>query len=178
MGQEKSFNSEFYGGINFHTSGWGGNLNYSKHITSNKRQIISVDLISLKHGKQQKIRTTQREKRYVYGKLNSIYVLRGSYGRKVVLANDFNNKGLEVSLTYTGGLSVAGVKPIYLNIVNPFSSQSPTLERYDPEKHTVTDIYSGGPNFSGINELKPIFGINSKIGFLFDYSPYKNYVRN
>ena len=152
-------------------------MTHSKYLTSSSRQLIEFDLISFRHPKQQKIRAAEREKRFVYGKLNSIYVLRAGYGRKVVLGTDFNNKGLEVSLTYSAGLSIAAVKPVYLNILNPFSSQSPTLERYDPEEHTIFEIYSGGPNFSGINEITPIIGTYARLGVMFDYSPYKSYVR-
>lgn len=175
--QSEPFNYEFYGGLTLHTSGWGVNMAHSKYLTTSKRQIIEFDFVSFRHPKQQRIRATQREKRFVYGKLNSIYVFRAGYGRKSVLGYDFNNKGVEVSFSYTGGLSVAAVKPVYLNIYNAFSPQTPTLERYNPEEHNIFDIYSGGPNFSGLNEITPVFGAYARAGLMFDYSPYKNFVR-
>lgn len=174
--QEEAFKNEFYYGVTLHTSGWGVNLTHSKYLTSKQRQLIEFDLVSMRHPKQQKVKP-QREKKYVYGKLNSVYSFRGGYGRKSVLAKDFNNKGVEISFSYSGGLSLAAVKPVYLNIYNPRAPQTPTLERYNPEIHSFGNIFSGAPNFTGLNEITPVFGAYAKVGFMFDYSPYKNYVR-
>ena len=174
---ENEFNNEFYGGLVFHSAGWGGSMTYSKYLTENKRSIIELDLVSIRHPKQVKTSGLLADnKKFVYGKLNSAYNLRLGYGRKKVIANNSDQKSVEISLVYTGGFSIAALKPVYLNVASNVSI-TPVLEKYNPDNHSITNIYGGAPNFTGLNEMRYIIGGYAKFGVIANYSPYQNYVR-
>jgi hypothetical protein len=171
----ETFNYELYGGFVFHTSGWGANLTYSKYRSESTRTIFQMDFYSIKDPKELKVRPS-RSKNYVYGKLNSAYSFDVNFGRKKIISKDYKNKGVEVALKYTGGPTFLLLKPEYILINNPFS-QTPTLERYNPEEHNLSNIQGGAPRLSGISETSFVPGVNAKIGLSFDFSPYKTYVR-
>lgn len=171
----KFFKNEIYGGFVFHTSGWGLNITHSKYLTDKSRAIFEIDFYSIKDQKEAKVKKP-RTKRFIFGKLNSVYALDINYGRKRVISHDFKNKGVEVALKYVAGPSFAILKPEYILVSDP-TSQTPVLERFNPTEHDIFNIYGGAPKLSGVSESSFVIGANAKVGVSFDFSPYKNYVR-
>jgi hypothetical protein len=171
-----AFKNELYGGLLFHTSGWGINYTISKYKTEKSRALFKIDFYSLRDPKEVKVTPNTRGDRFYYGRLNSIFCFDVTYGRKRVLAHNFKYKGVEVSYKYTMGPSILIAKPEYILVVDQ-ASQTPILERYNPLSHDPSNIYGGAPRFSGLSQSSLIPGLTLRTGFSFDYSPYKNYIR-
>jgi hypothetical protein len=173
---DRVFKNELYGGLLFHTSGWGLNYTVTKFKSERNRSILKFDFYSLRDPKEIKVTPTSRGERFFYGRLNSAFCFDVTYGRKHVLAHNFNYKGVEISFKYTLGPSILFLKPEYILVADP-ASQTPVLERYNPLLHSPANIYGGAPRFSGLSQSGLIPGLTARAGFSFDYSPFKNYCR-
>ena len=81
--------------------------------------------------------------------------------------------GVELRLNYTGGISLAFAKPVYLNIIHDNSNNPEVLnlsiEKYDPEVHNIELIYGRASFTKGLSEVKPYPGLYGKLGLSFEY---------
>jgi hypothetical protein len=170
--------NEFTFGLNVHTSGWGINARRSKNITGYKKRVLEAEIVNLKHPKE--VRSVNpyfdNAKSFFYGKMNTVTVLRLAAGKQRVLFSKAEKGGVEVRLHYTAGLSLALVKPVYLNILHPLPDTSNftreyevVVEKYDPDVHSVDKIYGRAPFTKGFDEIKPYPGAYGKLGLTFEY---------
>lgn len=171
-------------GVIFHTQGWG--IKYSKgyNKTAFKRRMLTIEMAEMQDPKQIRIINPYftNAKSYYYGKLNAVYIFRGSYGNYKQLNRKPYWGGVELRLLYMGGVSVGLAKPIYLYILNITSPgdfiYTTTLEKYDPDKHSVDDIFGRASFTKGINETKFYPGLHFKVGLNFDYASYRNKLKS
>jgi hypothetical protein len=158
-----------------HTNGMGMNFNTAKFKTYKKKQLFNLELLNLKHEKEYKIFGSfdENAKKYVYGKLNSLYTLRIGMGRRKILFEKLRENGLQLALNWTAGPSFGLIKPIYLEVFKYDLSgkvAGVSLERYDPEEHNIYNIYGRGPWAAGLIYTKINPGLYFKAGLEFDYS--------
>ena len=157
-----------------HTSGFGLGYRRAYNKTYFRKLSWEIEAVSLKNPKE--VRSTSLYnpiKSFVYGKLNQCYVLRGEIGQQHLLNEKPYWGGVEVRYFYMGGISLAITKPIYLNIVkyDPNTGNAyEEVEKYDPEKHDITVIYSKASFFKGFDGLKFFPGLFFKSGFNFEFS--------
>ncbi|MEN8810975.1 MAG: hypothetical protein ABF264_09135 [Flavobacteriales bacterium] len=170
---QAGFRSEWFGGLILHTNGWGGNLTRAKFKTYKKYNLYSIDFVNIKDPKEYKIRYQVAQnsfsKAFKYGKLNSLYNTRLSFGQQYMIYEKLREKGVSIYFNWKTGANLGLLKPIYLEIVNqedgiPFNSQ----ERYDPIIHNESNIYGKGQFGSGFNEINLIFGGHFETGFKFE----------
>ena len=166
--------NEFMGGINLHSSGFGIDLRRGYHITGYKKRVFELEIVGMKHPKE--IRTVNprfdNAKSYIYGKSNSLTVMRGLYGIQNVLYSKAERTGIQVRYTYSGGLALGFAKPIYLEILPntfPLEPRS-TIEKYDPNIHFTDNIFGRASFLKGIDEIKIYPGLSAKTGVSFEYS--------
>src|SRR5262245_50609117 len=78
------YSREVYGGPVAHGDGWGGQCWYGKYRTADDRHMLGFELVGMKHPKEIKSYNPFYEdsRGYFYGKLNSVLILRPTYGRK------------------------------------------------------------------------------------------------
>ena len=165
-----------------HTAGWGLNFRTARRITAFKKSALEFEIVSMKSPKE--IKTINpyfnNSKSYVFGKLNSIYIIRGGYG----IHKQLNRKpawgGVEVRYFYSGGVSLGLAKPVYLYILN-FTSiyyeYTLSTEKFNPEEHFLDNIYGRAPFTKGFGEMKFYPGIYLRGGFSFDFSNKHDKVR-
>lgn len=175
--------NEFTFGLNIHTSGWGANFRRSKNITVDKKRVLELEIVNMKHPKE--VRSVNpyfdNAKSFFYGKLNTMTVIRTAIGKQQVLFSKAEKGGVEVRLHYTGGLSLALAKPVYLNILYPtgFDREYEVIvEKYDPQKHYVDNIYGRAPFTYGFGEIKPYPGAYGKFGLAFEYGSHSDGVKS
>jgi hypothetical protein len=164
-------------GILIHSNGLGIEGKRSFMKTYNKKWFIESQLVGMKHPKEIKTINTRFEnpKSFIYGKLNTMTILRLGTGLQHVLYGKADRTGVEVRFNYTGGLSLGFAKPVYLIIDH--TKDGPTdyrEERYDPENpfHSVDRIVGRAPFTRGLDQTKPYPGIFLKTGLNFEYAPY------
>ncbi len=165
------YNREIYGGVIFHTQGWGLNYvnNYFKSI--NKRVNFELQLTFIHHPKQKKIYNPyfRDAKGYYYGKLNSFFVLRALYGQRTIIGHKIRSKGVEIGYTWGIGPSFGFLKPVYLEVIN-FDQNTLEVVKFDPEEHTINNIYGRAGGLNGFDELKFRPGVYFKFGMFVEYS--------
>ena len=166
--------NEFMGGINLHSSGFGIDLRRAYHITGYKKGVFQLEIVGMKHPKE--IRTVNprfdNAKSYIYGKSNTLTVMRGLYGIQNVIYSKAEKTGIQVRYNYSGGLALGFAKPVYLEILPdnyPLEFQTST-ERYDANEHFTDNIFGRAPFLKGIDEIKFYPGISAKTGVSFEYS--------
>ena len=176
------YKNEIYGGLLVHSFGWGANFRIGKHITAKLRRIYSFEISGMKHPKEYKSYNPHKDnnKGFVYGKLNTLTILRPAAGIQRIIFSKEGRKGVQISYFLLGGASFGFVKPIYLEIAPPPGSPSntaPQSERYDPEKHTLDKILGRAETIKGVNEGKFYPGIHAKLVFNFEYAPQEDLIR-
>jgi hypothetical protein len=175
------YKTEYYGGINLHSSGWGGTFNYAKFATYKSYHLFNLDVVSLKHRKEVKSKgfLDEKAREYVYGKLNNFFTIRAGYGKKLIFASKSREKGVQVSFNYVIGPSLGFSRPVYLEVlqVDMMGRIIPTIERYNPEQHNITNIYGRARGQFRFSELKLHPGAYIKGGIEFEYGEMREFIR-
>lgn len=172
------FRKSAYGGIIMHTQGLGLNLYFSKFKTADTKTLFSFDIVSMKHSKEVKSFGVidENAKGFVYGKLNSLYIIRFGYGRKKILHEKLREQAVEISYVWMAGPSIGMAKPVYLEVFN-IVGEIIQVERYDPEKHNLSNIFGRGPASRGVSEMKFYPGAFLKLAVTFEYSTYRSGIK-
>jgi len=169
------YKKELTGGLVIHTSGWGLNFRYGRQITNLKKLSFSLEAVSIRHPKEKKVFNPAFDdgKGFYYGKLNSLIAVRPTIGLRQIWFQKRRPQGVEVGYNVAIGPSLGMVKPVYLEIIYPLSDGTATLaeERFDPNKHTVDNIYGRARYGKGMKEMSIYPGAFAKFGLHFEYSP-------
>lgn len=169
-------------GISLHSQGWGISYHNGKHITGKSKRILEIDLLSLKHPKEIKTLNQYYDKTrsFVYGKLNSLAILRGGIGLQKVLYQKDEIGNIEVRYSFYGGASLGFAKPVYLYILeesnDPYTPNK-VIAKYDPDKHPLDVIYGKAPIGYGLERTRIHPGLYAKAGISFDWATDDEKVR-
>lgn len=175
------FRSQVYGGIGIHTSGFHLNAYKAKYKDATHLRILGVEVLNMKHEKERKGYNEsfgsqfKDSKGYYFGKLNSFLILRPTYGGKTIFTKKMRKKGVEFGSVWKIGPSLGFLKPIYLEIIDPDFSYFP-VRKYDPELHSIYDIFGRASVFKGLSELKFRPGLFFQYALNLEYSGAKDYL--
>jgi len=174
------YKKEMSGSIVVHTNGWGINYRKGNHITGLLKGILEIDLVSMKHNKEVKSYNPyfNNPKGFIFGKLNSLTILRAGYGFLQVLNEKPYRGGVELGCLYAGGLDLGFLKPIYVTVLD----SSTALNDYFSVKKYSNDInqdliYGKASFLRGFDEIKLQLGLFAKFGFNFDFGSYYEFVK-
>lgn len=171
-------------GIVFHNLGMGLNYRTGKRLSIFKTRVYEIEFVSMKSYKQVKMINpyVMNSKRYVYGKINDAFFIRAGVIWKKLLNRKPYWGGVEVRFTYGGGLSLGIAKPYYLYVIKVISGSGQTFsivpERYDPDKHSNTDIYGRAPFSKGFNEITIHPGLHLKTGLNFEFGTQSTKIKS
>jgi hypothetical protein len=176
------YRNESSGKIYANTRGLGILYRRGKHITAKTRSYYEFDFQSLKHPKEVKVSgSAQDKKRFVYGKLNQVYLLRAAVGMQKVLFAKADNKAIEVRYSYSIGPTFAFAKPYYVQVYraqnNTGGPVSPDVVKFDSESFTQDSVVGRGSFSNGLSEIKVYPGASAKFNLSFEYAPYTNLIR-
>jgi len=162
----------FGGSLN--SNGWGINYRYGYWRNARNQFIIDGDFAYVKHPKEVKtsVAYNYNTYRYVYGKENLFWELKGAAGWQKELYRKIDRNGISVRLYYAGGISLGFAKPIYYKVFTTSGLGEIIYEehlKFDPGIHQG-NIGGRGPFYMGFDELKLIPGLYGKTGFSFEYS--------
>lgn len=167
------------GGAIIHTLGFGAIFQKGNNKTAFTNVFWEAGFVGMKSPKQ--IRSINpyftNAKSYVYGKLNSVFMLRGGVGKNKLLNKKPYFGGVELRFNYSGGASVGIAKPVYLYVINFTSNPyeyTITTEKYEEDSHFYDNIYGRAPFTKGLDELKFYPGIYATAGLSFEFGPYKS----
>lgn len=170
------YTNEKSGVIMAHSAGLGIGYRTGKNISVFNTSLFSIDLASLTSLKQIKVINPyySNSKRYVYGKLNDVFLLRAGYGHKYLANRKPYWGGIELRWLWEAGATLAFEKPYYLFVINfnqsPQGGLSYTIDtqKFD-EDVSWDDIYGRAPFTKGLNEIKVVPGAYGKLGFNFEF---------
>jgi len=159
-------------GVHINSNGWGLKFRKGKNLTFLKQFMWEIEFTTYKAAKEVKsINPNYSDsKSFIYGKLNYVYFLRGGIGFQHILNRKPYWGGVQLSYLYYAGLSVGITKPVYLYIINKTGTTDQiTQEKYNPEIHTLENIYGRGAFLTGILNLNFYPGIYGKGGLDFEF---------
>lgn len=166
-----------------HSRGFGVEYRRGWHVTGTRQFIAEGGLWAMRHPKETKVQNQyfNNSRGYVYGKLNNVGVLRPGVGFQNTLFSKENKGAVEIRFSYLAGASFALAKPVYLVILTPtfvpFEYER-TVERYDPDKHFIDNIYGKAPFSRGVNETKIYPGGFGKLALSVEHSGEDDVIRS
>jgi hypothetical protein len=161
-------------GLSLHSNGWGLDFRRGKNLTVSKKRMFEIELVGMHHPKEIKSVNPYYEnsKSFVYGKLNSLTVLRAALGFQRVIASKGERGGVEIRLNYTGGISLGFAVPVYYDVVTSYTND-PDHYTLSTEKYDSTlspELIYGRASFTkGWSEVKLHPGVYGKLGFSFEF---------
>lgn len=167
------YNNSIFGGPILHTNGWGGELSFGKSKTAFKYRILQFEMVGMKHPKEIKsYNTIENNRSYIFGKVNSFFILRPSYGMRVISFDKIRKSGVSVGYSWRVGPSIGFTKPVYLQIgiPEPYRYARIIVEKYDPDKHQSQDIVGRAGVLRGIDELRIHPGLYGAFAINFEYA--------
>src|SRR5450755_1318841 len=115
------FNKHNIFGIRLATDGYGINFEKGKFKTPSRTVIFGFELNEKKSPKEHKISATADGFSYssvVPYKMNNFYSFKMSVGQQHLIGGKGNKNGVAVTALYSGGLSLALLKPYYVDVLN------------------------------------------------------------
>jgi hypothetical protein len=176
------YRHEASGGLTVHSNGWGVTFKSGKHVTGFRKRILDFEIISMSHPKEYRVTNAyDGAKSFIYGKLNSVFIVRGGWGYQNIIFGKAERSGVEVRYNYYGGVDLGLTKPVYLDILvsdptNPGEPYVPIVtERYDPKdpNQTISNIYGGSSFFRGFGEMSLYPGVYGKFALSFEYAGWQ-----
>lgn len=171
------YRNEASGKVYANTRGFGLSFKRAKHVTAKTRSFFEIDAQNLKHPKEIKVSgdATDR-KRFVYGKLNSVLLLRGNIGLQNIIFSKADSKAVEIRYSSSVGATFAFAKPYYVQVVRRYNSSEKT-EKFNSDSFTQDSVIGRGAFTDGLAETKIYPGVNAKFNLSFEYAPYTNLIR-
>jgi hypothetical protein len=168
------FRNERSFAIKLNTNGWGLNYMEGKRINYLNKKLLEFEFSILKDPKEVKMANPVYDTpgNFIFGKLNSVFLLKGGIGRQREIYKKADLGGVAVRYFYTGGPVIALYKPIYYKIINWLSPYEYEInqEKFDVKKLDPQMIYSKSAFTKGLDETKVLPGLYVKGGFNFEYS--------
>lgn len=175
------YKESIFGGIFLHTNGYGAHFSYGKNLTAFKSRIYQIDIVNMRHPKEVRSFNAFYEdsRSYIYGKLNTFFILRPSIGTRVLKYDKIRPGGVAVGYSWRVGPALGLAKPVYLEILVPETPpfQRIVVERYDPVQHTFVDIYGRAGGLRGFNEIQFHPGVHGSFAVNFEYDPAREGIK-
>lgn len=164
-------------GLLFNNLGIGVQYRTGKRISIFKTRMLEFDFVYYRSFKQVKLlKPYQNAKRYVLGKQNDAFFLRGGMAWKNLLNRKPYWGGVEIRLTYAAGFSLGIAKPYYLYVIYEAPNSGgqsyeirPQVYDSDPNKRDWLDEFGRAPFSKGLNEISLHPGAYLKFGLNFEF---------
>jgi len=185
------YNNEKF--LEFKLQNTGYSIGYTKGQikTYYKTRYFNVELGRIKHKKeikqgvryQNSVSVLRSVNSFVYGKQNSLFVLRAGLGNKRYFSEKEKRKGLVVGINYQIGPTLGLLKPYFLQLDRTGSDIGTEDGYYSYNEETAEDfldlqkIKGPAPFTKGIFQSKVSPGIHFKAGAHFAPGAFDKYVR-
>ncbi|WP_448518345.1 hypothetical protein [Rhodoflexus sp.] len=115
----------------------GGMIKHTRNISNRMYHLFYLDIVKLKHPKEQRTQSRLSGESFVPGKQNHLLLVRPQYGRERVLFRRSAEQGVQISGSFSAGPTIAVVAP-YL-IEYRFGTGNIRTEQYNPDRHPSFD---------------------------------------
>jgi len=158
--------------IGLNSSGFGFGFQQGKTPNYKDKHLWEIEFSYCIHHKAVLGRTMPEGKVFSYGKLYDLFFLRGGYGYQRILTHKPYYGGVQIRWFCSAGASICFGLPTYLTIIKPDTGffYHTEVERYNPDKHNIGDIYGAAPFFDRFHKIAVRPGFYGKTGINFDFS--------
>ncbi len=151
------------------------------HVHGTRKRMFELETQNFKHPKEIKSVNGYYDdsKGYIYGKLNSVLLVRSGVGFQNILFEKTDRKNVEIRFSYFVGGTLAFAKPVYLEIIkkDPFDVNIISTEKYDPQEHFPSEIYGKASFFKGVEKMRVYPAGYGKIALSFEYGKRYNVIK-
>jgi ribosomal protein S24E len=177
------YNKQTTYGLQARSNGYGLFYEMGRMKTPLKSATYRIDFTEIKHPKENKFQNISNpflvfSNPYVYGKVNNFYQLTMGYGQQRILGQKGNKNGVSVSALYNGGLALGLLKPYYVQVEDPVSTQLKFI-KYSAADSAIflgPSIIGSGGFWRGWKEVKLQPGLFVKTALRFDYGRFNEVV--
>jgi len=173
-------------GFHLYSDGWSAMFEKGKQKNTNKSTLYSIEFGERKHPKEVKLFDVSSGGGFIfgqpliYGKENNFFFLKMGVGQSYLIGGKGNKNGVAVSAVYKGGLSLGLLKPYYVDVIDPITSQV-VAAKYEGGTGKYDDEFLANPLgssglFRGITETRIKPGLFLKGALRFDYGRYNEVV--
>jgi hypothetical protein len=164
------------GGAFMHSEGWGLFFRRAKIVSIYSKWFWEIETSSMHSDKEVSVQNPSYPdaSSYYYGKLNDMQVFRFGTGYYRTLWRKNDEHCVEVDAVYSLGLSLAVLKPVYLEVLT--SSPNPndpylnlSTQKYNPTHDLPDSIYGAASGFDGLDQLTFHPGGYARLGVNVDY---------
>ncbi|MBV9963923.1 MAG: hypothetical protein JO072_16890 [Parafilimonas sp.] len=174
------YNRQSVFGFKLNTDGWSALYEHGKYKTINTTNTWFIEFGERKSHKEEKVQSDYYSgfsvgNPFIYGKQNNFYNLNFGIGQQKLLGGKGDKNGVAVSAIYGGGFSAGLLKPYYVTIVDPNTSETRDVKYQGSGDTLFLNIYylvSGAGLTKGISETKLVPGVVAHAGLRFDYGRY------
>ncbi|PIY08771.1 MAG: hypothetical protein COZ18_10600 [Flexibacter sp. CG_4_10_14_3_um_filter_32_15] len=169
------YETQFVYGISLNTQSGligGFSFRYSKAINETMYHSFSLEMVDVRHPKEQRRPSRLTGEFFVPGKRNFLYVLRPQYGREWVLFRKAEERGIQVNAIGAIGPTIGIVAPYIIDY--QFTNEIIRTEQYDPNIHTSFEAVLGTGSFARrMSEAKIQLGASLKTSLALEFSAFK-----
>ncbi|GAB3910499.1 hypothetical protein [Mucilaginibacter boryungensis] len=192
-GLDPNFNKELLLGGKVNTDGWSSSIYYLKKKDKLTKGLWQLHFSEIKHEKQIKQQGTNKAfpqlgnaGPYIFGKINNLYTLQLGYGREKLLLPDVLEGNISVSFRYSGGFSLAMLKPYYLKLIYIDYAQPNNPATLKEEKYSTAnsdhflnngDVLAASKWSKGLDEIQYIPGLFAEACFVITPSKSKSFIQ-
>ncbi len=173
----------------FHTHGYFAlGLNIARIKTYYKTQFYHIELGGLRHPREFRQNTNldpntlNFTNKTIFGKQNSLYVLRGGWGEKRYFSEKAEDRGVAVGFSYEFGPSIGILKPYYLDLRYAVDGRIVvSSEKYSEDNHDIFLDISKIEGYSGFrfgwDELAVQPGGHLNVAAHLDWGAFDEFVK-
>jgi hypothetical protein len=174
------YNKQSIFGIKMNTDGYGVFYEKGKYKTITTTNIWWIEANEHKHVKEQKFAKGDPNfgfligNPYIYGKVNNFYNFKVGFGQQKLIGGKGNKNGIATTLNYGGGIAMALMKPYFLDVNDPLSGATKTIQyKNDSTLFLDQTRIIGATGFTkGFGRLSYIPGFHARASLRFDYGRY------
>ena len=164
-------------GAKLTSDGYGLSLELGRAQSIRKALLFQLNINERKHPKEEKLGSIYSQSiPFVYGKINNVYPVQLGVQQQYLFGNKSNKNGVSVTGNVGGGLSMALLRPYYVQVAGGNSVKYIKYDSPDSLEFLGGQIY-GGPSLSkGWSDMSVVPGAYLKTGLRFDYGMFNEIV--
>ncbi|HLX90405.1 MAG TPA: hypothetical protein VKR32_01905, partial [Puia sp.] len=167
------FNKHNIFGIKVATDGYGLSFEKGKYKTPERTTIFQFELNEKKSPKEKRLSAGDFSSVVAY-KLNNFYEFKIAMGQQFLIGGKGNKNGVAVTALYTAGLSLAILKPYYIDVIdqNNNETQQTWSQLINDTSSNSYQVSGAAGFFAGWNHVSFKPGVNAKTAMRFDYGRF------
>lgn len=172
-----AYKKSFAAGVKLTSDGYGAFLELGRASSVKKSLLYQLEFAEHKDAKEYKqnnpyVNTVP----FIYGKENYFYPVKLGVQQQTLLGNKSNKNGVSVTANYGGGLSMALLRPYYIEVQK--GNDYVYVKYNSPDSsYFLNGPVVGGPTFGkGWSDLTVTPGLYAKTAVRFDYGSYNEVI--